>query len=105
VRDKRINAGYHCGVSAVKPELLLCAHGLDVMGNVLREMMQVGASRCKSGASSRVHVRDSGIGFGFSSEAPAIVIHVRDGGASFEIPSTAPAAVINVRDRGSHSES
>jgi hypothetical protein len=84
VRDKRVNAGYHCGVSAVKPELLLCAYGLDVMGDVLRGMMQVGASRCKSGASSRVHVCAGRIGFGVLSEAPAVVIHVRDRGSHSE---------------------
>jgi folate-dependent phosphoribosylglycinamide formyltransferase PurN len=105
VRDKRVNAGYHCGVSVVKPELLLCAHGLDVMGNVLRGMMQVGASGCKSGASSRVHVRDGGIDFGVLIEEPAVVIHVRDRGGSCEILSTPPAVVIHVCDRGSHSES
>jgi hypothetical protein len=101
VRDKRVNAGYHCGVSAVKPELPLCAHGLDVMGNVLRGMMQVGASRCKSGASSRDHVREGCIDFGVFSEEPAVVIHVCDRSGSFEILSTAPAVVIHVCDRGS----
>jgi hypothetical protein len=36
VREVTVYAGYHCGVSAVKPELLLCAHSLDVMGILSR---------------------------------------------------------------------
>jgi hypothetical protein len=40
--------------------------------------MQVGASLCKFGASSRVHVRGGGISLEFLSEAPAVIIHVRD---------------------------
>jgi hypothetical protein len=79
-----VNAGYHCGATAAKPELPLCAHGLDVMGIVSRGMVQVGVDWCKSGASSRVHVRGGGIGFGGMSKAPAVVIHVRDRGSHSE---------------------
>jgi hypothetical protein len=44
VREVALNAGYHCGATAVKPELLLCAHGLDVMGIMSRGIVQVSAS-------------------------------------------------------------